>query len=502
MRSSNFPFLRGLIAAAGLILFALGPVSQARAMQASGELTQRRLPTGADDVLLSYAPVVSRVAPAVVNIYTAKKVPAPRTMFDSPLFRRFMGEDFSFGAPRERVQRSLGSGVIVRADGIIMTNAHVIGDADLIKVVLADRREFDAEIVLSDPRTDLAVLRIDAGGVPLPAAELAENDDIEVGDIVLAIGNPFGIGQTVTSGIVSAKARTQVGINDFGFFIQTDAAVNPGNSGGALVDLKGRTIGINTAIFSRTGDTSGIGFAIPAAMVRTILANALKEGEVIRTWIGLSGQVVDSDLAAAVGLDRPGGVLVTALWPDGPAANAGLREGDVILSVDGEEVVDARGLRFLIATRAPGTEATIGILRDGERMERKVMVAPLPDTPARDTTLLSGRHPFEGVTIANLSPRYAEELGLDPMTRGVVIAEIAGRSPAGRYGFVRPGDILLILQGREIESVADVRDIIGQPWESWVYRVARGGRHLDCAIYPNGGIECRQVPQGQRPFMR
>ncbi|GER04913.1 hypothetical protein JCM17846_25950 [Iodidimonas nitroreducens] len=230
-------------------------------------------------MLLSYAPVVRDVAPAVVNIYTARKVAARRSVFSDPFFRRFMGDNFSFGAPRERIERSLGSGVIVRDNGVIVTNHHVIGDADVIKVVLADRREFTAEVILSDARTDLAILQIDPAGAALPFARLAEADDAEVGDIVLAIGNPFGIGQTVTAGIVSAKARTQIGVSDYGFFIQTDAAVNPGNSGGALVGLNGDLVGINTAIFSRTGDTSGIGFAIPASMVRSVIKAALDGGK-------------------------------------------------------------------------------------------------------------------------------------------------------------------------------------------------------------------------------
>ncbi len=451
----------------------------------------RQVPSGQGEVLLSYAPVVRDVAPAVVNIYTARKVAARRSVFSDPFFRRFMGDDFSFGAPRERIERSLGSGVIVRDNGVIVTNHHVIGDADVIKVVLADRREFTAEVILSDARTDLAILQIDAAGSSLPFARLAEADDAEVGDIVLAIGNPFGIGQTVTAGIVSAKARTQIGVSDYGFFIQTDAAVNPGNSGGALVGLNGELVGINTAIFSRTGDTSGIGFAIPASMVRSVIDAALDGGEIIRPWLGFAGQPVTADMASAVGLDRPGGVMISELYPEGPADQAGLLPGDVILQIDGEDVIDQNGLRFRTATRGEGDELVLGILRDGQRLEERVVLALLPEAPERSITRLDGRHPFQGVTVGNLSPRYAEELGLDPMRKGVIVLEIANRSPAARYGYVRPGDEIMNLQNEAMTTVADLLAITQQPWEEWVYRVRRNGRLLDCAVFKNGSAECR-----------
>jgi len=236
---------------------------------------------------------VREVAPAVVNIYAARKVETRSPLMASPFFRRFFGDNFSFGVPRERVQRSLGSGMIVRPSGIVVTNNHVVEQADAIKIVLSDRREFDAEIILADERTDLAILQIENADEPLPAVELGDSNNVMVGDIVLAIGNPFGIGQTVTSGIISATARTQIGISDYGFFLQTDAAVNPGNSGGPLVGLHGRVIGVNTAIFSRTGDTSGIGFAIPANMVRSVVTAALGDGEIVRPWLGIAGQTVD-----------------------------------------------------------------------------------------------------------------------------------------------------------------------------------------------------------------
>jgi len=453
----------------------------------------REVPGSREGVLLSYAPIVDAVAPAVVNIYAARRVEVRSPLMASPFFQRFFGDDFSFGVPRERLQRSLGSGMIVRPGGIVVTNNHVVERADAIKVVLSDRREFDAEIILADERTDLAILRIDGADEPLPAVELGDSNDVLVGDIVLAIGNPFGIGQTVTSGIISATARTQIGISDYGFFLQTDAAVNPGNSGGPLVGLHGRVLGVNTAIFSRTGDTSGIGFAIPANMVRSVITAALGDGEIVRPWLGVAGQVVSSDMADALGLDRPGGVILRELFPGGPAEEAGLEPGDVILEVDGQDVIDDRGLRFRIATKTPGSEVTLTVLREGERDEIAVTVRALPEDPARNVTELSGRHPFQGVKIGNLSPRFAEELGLDPMRKGVVVLEVTPGSPAGRVGYVRPGDILLNVQNRRVERVEDIVAATEQPWEQWVYRVQRGDQTRECAVYRNGSIECRRA---------
>jgi len=456
---------------------------------------ERRLPGGQGEVLLSYAPVVREVAPAVVNIYAARKVEVSSPFMNSPFFRRFFGDNYSFGVPRERVQRSLGSGVIVRPEGIIVTNNHVIEEADVIKVVLNDRREFAAETILTDERTDLAILRIADGDGPFPTVELDDSDDVAVGDIVLAIGNPFGIGQSVSGGIVSATARTQTGISDFGFFIQTDAAVNPGNSGGALVGLRGKLLGINTAIFSRTGDTSGIGFAIPANMVRSVLRAALDDGELIRPWLGIAGQSVNADMADALGLSRPGGVIVDQLYPGAPASEAGLQAGDVILEIDGKEVIDEQGMRYRIATREDGEVVTVTVLRDDERRDFPVTLTTLPETPERNLTTLEGRHPFQGVTVGNLSPRFAQELGLDPMSEGVIVADVARNSPAGRVGYVRPGDLLLVVQDRRIEAVRDVILASEAEWEQFVYRIRRGNEVLECGVFRNGSVQCRRGQQ-------
>ena len=314
------------------------------------------LPDSAEQVRLSFAPVVRAVRPAVVNIFASGRRVERRTPFsgfpflDDPFFRRF----FDFGdRRRQRAQNSLGSGVVVGTDGLIVTNHHVIENAGAIKVVLADRREFPAKVVASDERSDLALLRAELNGETLRPAVLGDSDGLEVGDLVLAIGNPFGVGQTVTSGIVSALARTGPSVRGPGYFIQTDAAINPGNSGGALVNLSGEVIGVNTAIFSRSGGSHGVGFAIPSNLVRVMVGSARRGGRMVRPWLGIESQPVTPDLAEAVGLSRPGGLLVKGARADGPFARAGGARGDVILSIDGHPVLDRAALRFRMTTLPP-----------------------------------------------------------------------------------------------------------------------------------------------------
>lgn len=438
----------------------------------------REVPQSREQVMLSFAPVVRQVAPAVVNIYTKRVVSERRgfsPLFNDPLFKRFFGEDFGFGMPRERVQNSLGSGVIVAPDGLIVTNYHVIKGADEIRVVLADRREFAAELVLEDAQTDLSVLRIDPRDEALPVIELKDSDTIEVGDLVLAIGNPFGVGQTVTSGIVSALARTQAGISDYSFFIQTDAAINPGNSGGALVTLDGRLIGINTAIFSRSGGSIGIGFAIPANMVRTVVASAVNGGALVRPWTGLIGQTVNSDLAEAFGLTRPGGVIVSKVHPEGPAARAGLRKGDVITSVDGQAVDDLQAFRFRVATRELGSSVPLEVWRDRQVSTLDLALAQAPEEPPRMETALGDRHPLTGAKIANLSPAVAEELEMGGTWEGVVITAIQRGQPAHRLGF-RPRDVILSVNGRDVGQVGEVLDALARPASRWSIGFSRDGR--------------------------
>jgi len=427
---------------------------------------------------LSFAPVVKTVAPAVVNIFS-KRVVRQRGVspfFNDPFFKRFFGKDFGmFGLPQERIQSSLGSGVIVSGNGLVVTNHHVIKGSTEITVVLADRREFEAELVLDDERTDLAVLRIDPGGKKLPHVAFRDSDEVEVGDLVLAIGNPFGVGQTVTSGIVSATARTQIGISDFSFFIQTDAAINPGNSGGALVTLDGKLLGINTAIYSRNGGSVGIGFAIPANMVKTVVASALRGGELVRAWSGLIGQNLSQDLAEGFGLETPAGVIVKKVYPGGPADRAGVRPGDVILTLGGRQVADVESFRYRIATRELGAKVRLETWRD--RAARTVTLALMaaPENPPRNEVQLRGKYPLSGAVVANLSPALAEELDLTGAWDGVIILKVARGSTASRLRF-NPGDIIVAVNGKEPRDVTELDAALKRSKDSWRISFSRKGK--------------------------
>ena len=438
---------------------------------------QRVVPESREEMQLSFAPVVRQVAPAVVNIFASKTVTQRRSpMFDDPLFRRFFGDDFGvFGRPRERSENSLGSGVIVDPAGLVVTNHHVIEGADEIRVVLSDGREFDAEIALEDPRTDLSILRLDSGEQGLPTAGFRDSDDIEVGDLVLAIGNPFGVGQTVTSGIVSATARTQVGVTDYSFFIQTDAAINPGNSGGALVTLDGRLIGINTAIYSRSGGSIGIGFAVPSNMVATVVA-AAREGDVVRRpWAGAQGQTVTRDLAEAVGLSRAVGVMVREVYPGGPADRAGLTEGDVVLAVGGQPVADTQALRYRLATLRLGEQTDLEVWRGGGPVNLALPLEAAPETPPRNPARLDGRHPLGGAVVANLSPALGEELALPGAWQGVVVLQVPRTSLARRFGF-RRGDVLHEINGRQTRTVSQLGLAMESAEGRWRIKMERDGR--------------------------
>src|SRR4030081_3345900 len=330
----------------------------------------RRVPASPTDIRLSYAPIVQRVQPAVVNVYAAKMVQNRNPLLDDLLFGRFFGVP---GQQPEQMQRSLGSGVMVDPSGLVVTNNHVIEGADQVKVSLSDKREFEAEIVLKDSRTDLAVLRLKDTKEKFPTLDFSNSDELLVGDVVLSIGNPFGVGQTVTHGIISALARTQVGITDYQFFIQTDAAINPGNSGGALVDLNGRLVGINTAIFSRSGGSQGIGFAIPVNMVRGVISSAQGGSSVVRRpWLGAKLQAVTREIAEGLGLKRPAGARVASVTPKSPAARAGLKTGDLVVAVDGQPVDDPNAFDYRFATKPLGGRAQICLLRGGKKVQLTV----------------------------------------------------------------------------------------------------------------------------------
>src|ERR1700753_1633730 len=346
----------------------LAAISISVAGQAQAQ--DRRLPASPTELRLSYAPVVQRVTPAVVNVYAAKVVQNRNPLLDDPIFRRFFGVP---GQQPEQMQRSLGSGVMVDPSGLVVTNVHVIEGADQVKVSLSDKREFEAEIVLKDPRSDLAVLRLKDVHEKFPTLDFANSADLMVGDVVLAIGNPFGVGQTVTHGIISALARTQVGITDYQFFIQTDAAINPGNSGGALVDMTGRLAGINTAIYSRSGGSQGIGFAIPANMVRVVVASAKSGGKAVkRPWLGARLQAVTPEIAETLGVKLPNGALVASVVPNSPAAKAGLKSSDLITAIDGQQIDDPKAFDSRSATRPLGGTAEVDAQRAGKPVKLSV----------------------------------------------------------------------------------------------------------------------------------
>jgi Do/DeqQ family serine protease len=474
---SNTSLRSRWLARAVLILASVAPLGLAAQEYGGG----RRVPSSPTELRLSYAPVVQHAAPAVVNVYAAKTVAVRNPLFDDPIFHRFFGVPGAPGGQGEPVQRSLGSGVLVDPAGLIVTNNHVIEGADQVKVSLADKREFEADMVLKDSRSDLAVLRIRAQNERFPALELADSDALEVGDVVLAIGNPFAVGQTVTHGIVSAVARTQVGITDYQFFIQTDAAINPGNSGGALVDLGGRLVGINTAIFSRSGGSQGIGFAIPANMVKVVVASAKSGGSIVqRPWLGARLQAVTPEIAEGLGLKRPSGALIASVTPTSPAARAGLKTSDLIVAIDGQPVEDPNAFDYRFATKPIGGTARLGVVRAGKELALNVALEAAPDTPHEELVIASPS-PFQGAKVSNLSPALADRLRLDPSAQGVVIVEIANGSPAQNLGF-QPGDLVLSVNNAKIAKTRDLERIAGQASRRWSITIVRAGQQLSVEL--------------------
>ena len=449
-----------------LVLVIMSPLYGSASAQGFWE---KAVPETQAEIELSYAPLVKQVSPAVVNIYTKKTVQRRLSMRERMYGRQQGGSD------SRSVQNSLGSGVIMGQDGVIVTNNHVIEGADEIIIVLSDRREYPAELILADERTDLAVLRIDTDGALLPKLGYADTRGVEVGDLVLAVGNPFGVGQTVTTGIISATARTDVGVSDYAFFLQTDAAVNPGNSGGALVNTRGDLVGINTAIFSRSGGSNGIGFAIPSEMVKRVVDAAVNEGTIVRPWLGLKGQSVTFDIAKAQGLDRPLGVIVSEVYEDGPADLAGLRRGDLVLTIDDREVFDERGLKFLAATKSPGEDVALNVLRGGSEQIINARLAPPPGASEAERILLDGRHPFAGVEVVELSPRLAEEIGYsDSFASGVLVTRMSRR--AYRMRIVQPRDIITSIDGQSIETIEDLNRALDRDPGRWDIEIERNGR--------------------------
>ncbi len=408
-----------------------------------GEMN-RVAPSDAGAMKTSFAPVVQSAAPAVVNI--------------TAIGTRQVVDPF-WGIPRgERQTGSVGSGVIVRADGVVVTNNHVIEGMSQIKVVLNDRREFPARVVLADERSDIAVLQLE-GASGLPTLPIDDREEQQIGDLVLAIGNPFGVGQTVTNGIISALNRTDTGIQDSGSFIQTDAAINPGNSGGALVDMDGDLIGINTAIFSRSGSSSGVGFAVPAAMVRRVVDSAVGGAETVaRTWLGVKGDTITAEIARSLGLDRPQGLLVTEIYSQSPGARAGIEDGDIITAIDGQEVNDQGGLNFRVGTRQPNDTVRVSLIRDGRPRTVDVRVQTLPGDASLDGATTIDRGSLRGAQVLVLNPARADALGGDPFSRGVIVVGGSRNTPASGNGFQR-GDVIVSVNGRPVTAIADVSSI-------------------------------------------
>ena len=463
-----------LAAIAALPLLALSPASALEA--------PRAVPQSRTEALLSFSPVVKRAQPAVVNVYASRAAQkqARNPLFDDPVFRQFFGED-SGGHPGGQSAQSLGSGVIVDATGLVITNHHVIEGMTEVKVALSDKREFEAEIVLRDPRTDLAVLRL-KGGKDFPVLELGDSDQLEVGDLVLALGNPFGVGQTVTQGIVSALARTQVGVSDYGFFIQTDAAINPGNSGGALVDLNARLIGVNSMIFSKSGGSVGIGFAIPVNMVKIVIG-AARGGvkQVHRPWLGATLQGVSKEIADSLGLERASGALVAAVQDKSPAAEAGLKRSDIITGIDGRGVDDAESLGYRLGTKPLGGAASLSVLRGGKALTLPVKLIAAPETPSRDLAKIKGRSPFTGVTVVNVSPAVNEEYSLDSLSEGVVVVEVDTNSIAESVG-MQKNDIVVEINDTKITTTQDLVKVSSGKSAYWRLIIKRGGELIRTVI--------------------
>jgi serine protease Do len=420
---------------------------------------------------VSIADVAERVLPSVVTVSTTVVQHQQRGMFP------FFG-----GGPSERQASGIGSGVIVSADGYILTNNHVVAEAKEIKVTVSDKREFDATVVGTDPKSDLAVIKIKGAPAGLRPAEFGDSSKLRLGDVVLAIGNPLGVGQTVTMGIVSAKGRADLGITAYEDFIQTDAAINPGNSGGALIDTEGKLVGINTAILSRSGGYQGIGLAIPSSMAQPIMETLKQSGKVSRGFLGVGIQDVDRDLATALKLSGPNGVLLTEVRSGGPAARAGLARGDVVVKVDGKPVTSTGQFRNLIASSGAKKKVTLEIMRDGKAQSLGVELAEVPDD-ANEVVGPSGAAPqatsggaLDGVRLEELTPEHRRTLGLGPeVQRGVVITDLAQGSSAAKAG-LRPGDVVLELNRVAVDSLAKFKELYAKaPGDVLLLVQRRGG---------------------------
>jgi serine protease Do len=418
------------------------------------------------NAVASFAPVVKKISPAVVRVNITGK--APKAMMsegpglDDPLLRRFFGDQLPFGGGRggrggmQRMPREhgIGSGVIVTENGYILTNNHVVENADKVEVAMDDGRKFEAKVVGTDPKTDIAVVKIDATG--LPYAPLADSDKIEVGDVVLAVGNPFGVGQTVTSGIVSGLGRATLGL-DYEDFIQTDAAINPGNSGGALVDAQGRLVGINTAILSRSGGNNGIGFAVPVNLAKTVMDQLIETGHVSRGFLGVNIQNVDPSLAKEFGLKEAKGALVAEVTPKSPAEKAGIQSGDVIIEFNGKPVTDSRHLKLAAGATAPGTKVPVKISREGKIKDLTVTLKELPgeqQIAKKDNANPNDTDALKGVAVADIDDSARQQFQLPKNVKGAVVTDVDEDSASYEAG-LRPGDVIMEIDRKPVTNAED-----------------------------------------------
>lgn len=432
------------------------------------------VPQSQEQIQLSFAPVVRATAPAVVNIY-AQRVVAQRVspFADDPFFGGLFRD---FGQLAPRVQNSLGSGVILSEDGIVVSNFHVVGNATEIRVILNDRREYDADIILTDEESDLAVLKLrDASD--LPVLEFADSDAVEVGELVLAIGNPFGVGQTVSSGIISGLARSGIAVGSGrGYFIQTDAPINPGNSGGALVDMQGRLVGVNTAIITRSGASHGIGFAIPANLVVQVVEQARAGRDRFqRPWVGVTAQAVDASLAEAFDQRIPEGVVLLDIHPDSPLAQSGLQRGDVVLMVDNAPVNSGPEMMFRLAARGLGAQSELTFRRGLDTLGTEIDLIEPPDSPPRQARSVEGNSALRGLSIVRINPAVIAEYTLAPSAEGILVTGLADL--AARTG-LRPGDVLLSINGETITTSEDVIRAARTQTRNWQIEALRDGRRV------------------------
>ncbi|MBF0457318.1 MAG: DegQ family serine endoprotease [Nitrospirae bacterium] len=449
---------------AGLVIasdFNIQNQSSAQIKQAKEVSPQSR------DVLMQLSNAMAEVAdvvkPAVVNISTQKTVDTKDSQmnrfFEDPMFKRFFGDESPFHMPKKYESRALGSGVIIKEDGYIVTNSHVVKDVDEIKVILSDKTEYKGKIIGADPKTDVAVIKIDAHD--LPVIKMGDSSKMRVGEIVIAVGNPFGLNQTVTMGIVSAVGRSEVGIADYEDFIQIDAPINPGNSGGALVNASGELAGINTAIFSTSGGYQGIGFAIPSSMVKNVMDKLIKSGKVIRGWLGVNIQPLTPELSKSFGLKEKEGVLIADIVEGGPAEKAGIKRGDLIISFDGKDASNTRQLRNIVANTPPGTTLDLNVVREGKTISFKVTVGELPDAkqaPAESPSQSEFTNRLKGVSVQDMTAAIRERFNFPAKVSGVIVTNIADDSAA--YNVLRQGDIIQEVNRKRINNVREYDAIV------------------------------------------